>query len=61
MNFKARQCYVVMRKAEKDIIPVAVFYDLEIAEGNADGYNLSMKEQGIEGLNFYVAVTTSYE
>lgn len=61
MSYKARQCYVVMRTAGDDTIPVAVFFDLETAEGNSDGYNLTMEEKGIEGIKFYVAVTASYE
>lgn len=71
MTFKARQVYVIMREHDKggvgedyranDVIPVAVFYDLETAEGNAEGYNLAMKEQDIHGLKYYVAVTVAYE
>lgn len=61
MTYKARQCFVVMRQAENSPIPVAVFYDLETAEGNAEGYNLTMEENGIEGVNFYVEATAAYE
>ena len=61
MSFKSRMVYVVMRKREEDIIPVAVFYDEETAHGNAEGYNLEFKDRGIEGINFYVSVTVSYE
>lgn len=61
MSYKARQVYVVMREAGEHKIPVAVFYDLETAEGNAGGYNLTMEEKGIEGIKFYVAVTAAYE
>lgn len=61
MSFKARQVYVVMRKSVEEDIPVGIFTDLETAEGNADGYNLSMEEAGIEGLHFHVKVTILYE
>lgn len=71
MTFKARQCYVIMRESwntnpedetdQHDHTPVAVFFDLETAEGNAEGYNLTMEEQGIDGIKFYVAITASYE
>lgn len=54
-------CYVVMREADGDQLPVAVFYDLETAEGNAEGYNLTMEENGIEGVRFYVQATAAYE
>lgn len=67
MSFKGRMVYVVMR-ASKDLednfledIPVGIFTDLETAEGNAEGYNLTMKEDGIEGLHFHVKVTMLYE
>lgn len=68
MSYKARQVYVVMREVydsetgdNESTLPVAVFYDLETAEGNAEGYNLTMEEKGIEGIKFYVAVTAAYE
>jgi hypothetical protein len=60
--------YVMMRETknpddpeEVHIDPVAVFTDLETAEGNSEGYNLSMKEQGVEFINFYVRTTMMYE
>jgi hypothetical protein len=67
VTFKARQCYVIVREQEDenvkliDKIPVAVFYDLETAEGNAEGYNLAMEEGNVLGVKFYVAVTVAYE
>ena len=66
MTYKTRMCYVVMRESIQfdmcpENIPVAVFYDQETAEGNAEGYNLDFKEKGIEGIRFYVAVTCAYE
>lgn len=77
MTFKATQVYVVMREVNTecskdtynhhcgmdhvDAHPVAIFTDLETAEGNAEGYNLQMKDDGITGLNFYVTTTILYE
>lgn len=61
MNYKTRMCYVVMREAKDQVVPVAVFYDQETAEGNAEGYNLEFKEREIEGIRFYVAITAAYE
>ena len=66
MTYKATQVYVMMRETQKendspDIHPVAVFTDLETADGNTDGYNLSMQEQGVVGIRFYVAITAMYE
>lgn len=67
MTYKNTQVYVVMRittnpdTGDSDYHPVAVFKDLQTAEGNAEGYNLSMQEQSIEGLHFYVSVTMMYE
>lgn len=68
MSYKTRMCYVVMRESidqydanDVEHIPVAVFYDQETAEGNAEGYNLDFKDKGIAGIRFYVAVTCAYE
>lgn len=66
MTYKATQVYVMMRETQKedgtlDNHPVAVFTDLETAEGNSDGYNLTMEEQGIKGIKFYITTTTMYE
>ena len=61
MTFKATQVYIVMREMADDKHPVAVFTDLETAEGNAEGYNLQMKDDNITGLNFYVTTTILYE
>lgn len=68
MSYKSRMCYVVLRSSVKqddprveDIVPVAVFYDQETAEGNAEGYNLDMQERNVPGIRFYVAVTCAYE
>jgi len=62
MSFKATQVYVVMRT--DDVagfgVPVAVFDDLETAEGNAEAYNLDMQEREIKGITFSVAVTMHY-
>lgn len=68
MAYKSKQVFIVMRKTwglnnpdVADIHPVAVFTDLETAEGNAEGYNLSMEEQKINGINFYVTTTFMHE
>lgn len=62
MNYKTTTVYVIMRSTQgQEAVPVAVFTDLETAEGNAEGYNLSMQEQGIEGLDFYVNITALFE
>jgi hypothetical protein len=45
---------------ELNIHPVAVFTDLETAEGNAEGYNLSMEEQKLD-IHFHVTTTMLYE
>lgn len=62
MNYKATPVYIVMRHDTiTDMrIPVAAFNDLETAQGNADGYNLDMKEREITGLDYYVALTSHY-
>jgi hypothetical protein len=44
-----------------EVLPVAVFYDQETAEGNAEGYNLEFNEREITGIRFYVAITAAYE
>ncbi len=67
MTYKSTQVYVLMRlsvnpdSGDEQYHPVAVFTDLETAEGNAEGYNLSMKESNVEGISFYVSVTMMYE
>jgi hypothetical protein len=70
VTYKATQVYVMMRETwdfeeeagdVHDYHPVAVFTDLETAEGNSDGYNLTMEEQGIKGIKFYITTTTMYE
>lgn len=67
MTYKSTMVYVMMRSSfnpdtgeHVDTIPVAVFTDLETGEGNTDGYNLSMQEQGIEGLKFELKATIMY-
>lgn len=62
MTYKATPVYIVMRHdTVTDMrIPVAVFDDMETASGNADGYNLDMQERKLEGLFYYVAITTHY-
>jgi hypothetical protein len=59
-TYKNTQVYVVMRQMGADFHPVAVFTDLETAEGNAEGYNLSMEEQKLD-IHFYVTTTMMYE
>jgi hypothetical protein len=59
MNYKSTQVYVVMRQVGEDFHPVAVFTDLETAEGNAEGYNLSMEEQKLD-IHFHVTTTMLY-
>jgi hypothetical protein len=49
-----------MREIGDDFHPVAVFKDLETAEGNAEGYNLSMEEQKLD-IHFFVLTTMMYE
>lgn len=62
MSYKSRIAYVIMREAEgQTAIPVAVFYDEEVAHGNAEGYNLEFHERNIEGIKFTVSVTAAYE
>jgi hypothetical protein len=68
MNYKSTMVYVMLRHSYNpdtgvyiDTIPVAVFTDLETAEGNTEGYNLSMQEQGVEGLKFELKTTIMYE
>jgi hypothetical protein len=61
MTYKSTQVYVVMRQVGEDFHPVAVFTDLETAEGNAEGYNLSMEEQNVTNVKFYITVTAMYE
>lgn len=67
MTYKATMVYVVMRRRDDgvefdpDPIPVAVFTDLEVAEGNVEGYNLSMEENGISEIRFYLRTTMLYE
>jgi hypothetical protein len=71
MSYKATPVYVVMRHSfdpedhwnaeTMSYDPIAIFKDLETAEGNAEGYNLSMKETNVTNLYFYVKVTTLYE
>jgi hypothetical protein len=65
MTYKATTVYVMMRETRdqddnKDYHPVAVFTDLETAEGNTEGYNLSMKEQEVDGIRFYITTTMMY-
>lgn len=67
MTYKSTMVYVMLRHQYNpdtgdpvDTIPVAVFTDLETAEGNTEGYNLSMKEQNIEGLKFELKTTIMY-
>ena len=60
MTFKSTQVYVVMREIGDDFHPVAVFKDLETAEGNSEGYNLSMEEQKLD-IHFFVLTTMMYE
>ncbi len=63
MSYKAKQVYIVMRTDDVTgtCLPVAVFNDLETAEGNAEGYNLDMQERTINGIKFSVATTMYYE
>lgn len=71
MTYKATQVYVMMRETwdpdeaagdvHHDYHPVAVFTDLETAEGNSEGYNLSMQETKVEGIKFYITTTIMYE
>jgi hypothetical protein len=69
MTYKSTQVYVMMREMwnpeddtkQHEFDPVAVFYDLQTAEGNSEGYNLSMKEQNIPNMKFFVKVTMAYE
>lgn len=63
MTYKATQVYVVLRTDEVTgtVLPVAVFNDLETAEGNAAGYNLDMEERTINGIKFSVSATMYYE
>jgi hypothetical protein len=63
VSYKAKQVYIVMRSDDVTnvSIPVAVFNDLDTAEGNAAGYNLDMEERTIIGIKFSVAATMYYE
>lgn len=63
MSYKAKQVFVVMRtdSITGNIVPVAVFNDLETAEGNAEGYNLDMEERTIPEIKYSVASTIYYE
>lgn len=63
MSYKARQVYVVLRTDDVTnvTLPVAIFNDLETAEGNAEGYNLDMAERTIDNIKFTVSSTIYYE
>jgi hypothetical protein len=60
VTYKNTQVYVVMRQMGADFHPVAVFKDLQTAEGNAEGYNMSMQEQELD-ISFFVTMTMMYE
>jgi hypothetical protein len=62
MTFKTTMVYVLMRGDETgNHLPVGVFKDLQTAEGNADHYNLDLKERGIPDVRFYVRYTALFE
>jgi hypothetical protein len=69
MTYKSTQVYVVMREmwdpsqpdSQHEHHAVAVFKDMQTADGNMEGYNLSMKEEGIDSIHFYLTMTMMYE
>lgn len=60
---KTQIAYVVTREKEDgtEVVPCAIFADLQPAQDTVDAYNQKFKDDGIEGYVFKLHCTAFYE